>query len=172
MKLSEAVLNKKVLHLNEVQKKIKDHLVWLKDPTQGAKADFSNCFISDITFGQLIGFDETLDLSYADFSNAVLMGVDLEATKMAHSNFSNAMLMDVNFFGSQLNFVNFTRAKLTAVDMTATVQYRTIAENADIFELVLTEAKILFPRIAGANIRSVILDNTKVLGVKARCQVL
>lgn len=97
------------MNQKEIKKILEEHSKWLKDPTRGKKADFSNKDLRYATFTCAILENanfEGANLSYADFRFA-----NLKNTNLKNVNFYNAHLLNANLLGANLDGTNLEGAR-------------------------------------------------------------
>jgi len=169
-------------YLREVKGKIFNHLHWMKDQSQGERADFCYGDMQGIALRELklsralfAGADlRGADLSRADLRQAVFYCADLEG-----ANFEGADLRGADLRGACLNDAKLANANLTGADLSSRAAadgevYAEIARydrksghHLHVTEMVdadMTGADVQRAQLVGCDLTGALLDGARLCG--------
>jgi len=94
----------------ELQEILKAHVVWLKNPREGARADLSGANLSGVNLSGV-------NLNWANLSGANLSGADLRGVNLNWANLNWADLTEADLRGAALTGANLTWAHLAGANL-------------------------------------------------------
>ena len=125
------VQDMKTLTQEEVDQICEEHEKWVKNPSQGKRADFSG---KDLTGLNLSG----RNLEIADFRGTYLEGANLSGSDLSNTKFEHAALRMAELSNTKCQWTDFRRAYLGLADLTNALLYFTNFEGATLRQATLT----------------------------------
>ena len=135
---------------DEIEKIIKLHLLWLRDNSQGVRADLSRADLSGV---ELSGANlSRANLSRANLSRANLSWANLSRADLSGANLSRADLSRANLSWANLSWANLSRADLSGVDLSEANLSRANLSGVDLSGANLSGANLYMAEIEGATL--------------------
>lgn len=117
--MSMSMVSDKKLTQDELNEIVKQHALWLEDPSKGVRADLSGYNLSE------------LDFSGMDLSEAMLEGSFIHKAKMTRVNLSQAQMKESNFMDVDLTDAILDRVDMRASHLCHSILIRVHAEYAN-----------------------------------------
>ena len=145
---------------DEIQTKLELHKLWLKNPFDGERANFSGMNLRYLNLSnsslQYALFKNSL-LYAINFENTNLQYANLQYTNLQYANLKDANLCNSNLYNSDLKYAILENTSLHA----ANLQYVNL-QHSNLKDANLKDSDLQGANFYCANIQGVILKNTSI----------